>query len=166
MDKEGSSSSDGSCWRVLPNEISSQEDYSHALFEGSWMITDHYLLVQKWQPLFIPQESEKVEKSIGTMLKVDEYTSIHSRGKFARICMKIDLRKKLVPSFSALGKEFRLEYEGLHLICFNCGRYIHKYDGCSEKMKETKDKQQSQVATEEQNHRKGETPPQSKTSQH
>ncbi|RYR20560.1 hypothetical protein Ahy_B03g065740 [Arachis hypogaea] len=72
-------------------KFSSQEDYSHALFEGPWMITDHYLLIQ---------------------------------------------------------------------------RYIHKYDGCSEKMKEAKDRQQSQVATEEQNHRKGETPPQSKASQH
>ncbi|RYR11260.1 hypothetical protein Ahy_B05g079723 [Arachis hypogaea] len=84
----------------------------------------------------------KVGKSIGTMLKIDEHTSIHSREKFTRICVEVDLRKKLVPSFLALGKDFRLEYEGLHLICFNCGRYGHKYDGCPEKMKE--------------NHRKGE----------
>ncbi|RYQ95935.1 hypothetical protein Ahy_B08g091322 [Arachis hypogaea] len=64
--------------------------------------------------------------------------------------------KNLVPSFSALGKEFRLEYEGLHLICFNCGRYGHKYDGCLEKMKAAEDRQQSQAATEEQNHQEGE----------
>ncbi|RYR19228.1 hypothetical protein Ahy_B03g063946 [Arachis hypogaea] len=62
----------------------------------------------------------KVGKSIGTMHKVDEHTSIYSRGKFAHICMEIDLSKKLVPFSSALGKEFRLEYECLHLICFNC----------------------------------------------
>ncbi|XP_025703061.1 uncharacterized protein [Arachis hypogaea] len=144
--------------------FSNQEDYSHALFEGPWMIADHYLLVQRWRPLFIPQESEvkrvavliripnlpaelynryflwKVEKSIGNMLKVDEHTSIHSRGKFARICMEVDLRKKLVTSFSTLGKYFRLEYEGLHLICFNCGRYGHKHDGCPKKIKEAKDR--------------------------
>ncbi|RYR25948.1 hypothetical protein Ahy_B02g060003 [Arachis hypogaea] len=48
------------------------------------------------------------------MLKVDELTSIHSRGKFSRICVKIDLNKKLIPYISALGKDFKLEYKGLH----------------------------------------------------
>ncbi|RYQ99916.1 hypothetical protein Ahy_B07g087927 [Arachis hypogaea] len=134
----------------------SQEDYVHALFEGPWMIADHYLLVQRWRPLFMPMETQvqkiavwvripnlpaelynkyfllKVGKSLGTMLKVDELTSIHSRGKFARICIEIDLRNKLVPSFSALGKEFHIEYEGLHQICFKCGRYGHKLDQCQE----------------------------------
>ncbi|RYQ85663.1 hypothetical protein Ahy_B10g105239 isoform B [Arachis hypogaea] len=72
------------------------------------------------------------------MLRVDELTSIHSREKFARICVKIDLRRKLVPSFTTLGKDFKLEYEGLHQICFSCGRYGHKIDGCVELAKETK----------------------------
>ncbi|XP_057760878.1 uncharacterized protein LOC130981296 [Arachis stenosperma] len=160
--------------------FSNQEDYSHALFKGPWMIADHYLLVQRWRPLFIPQESEvkrvavwiripnlpaklynryflwKVGKSIGNMLKVEEHTSIHSREKFAHICVEVDLRKKMVPSFSTLGKDFRLEYKDLHLICFNCGRYGHKHDGCPKKIKEAKDKPQSQAATDEQNHQKGE----------
>ncbi|KAL4317140.1 hypothetical protein AHAS_Ahas15G0355300 [Arachis hypogaea] len=35
------------------------------------------------------------------MLRVDELTSIHSREKFARICVEIDHRRKLVPSFFA-----------------------------------------------------------------
>lgn len=60
------------------------------------------------------------------MLKIDELTLIHSRGKFARIYVKLDLQRKLVPAITALGKDFRLEYEGLHLICFRCGRYGHK----------------------------------------
>ncbi|KAL4372934.1 hypothetical protein AHAS_Ahas05G0031400 [Arachis hypogaea] len=83
----------------------------------------------------------KVEKSIGTMLKVDEHTSIYSRDKFACIFVKIDLKKKLVSSFSALEKEFRLEYDGPHLICFNYGRYGYKYYGCPKKMKEVNDRQ-------------------------
>ncbi|RYR28869.1 uncharacterized protein LOC107648652 [Arachis ipaensis] len=74
----------------------------------------------------------KVGKSLGTMLKVDELTSIHYRGKFACICVEIDLKNKLVPSFLALGKEFHIEYEGLHEICFKCGRYGHKLDQCQE----------------------------------
>nr|XP_025638314.1 uncharacterized protein LOC112733539 [Arachis hypogaea] len=137
-----------------------REDYGYALFEGPWMIADHYLLIQRWCPLFLPQETEvqkvavwvripnlptelynkyflwKVGKSIGTMLKVDEHTSIHSRGKFARICVEVDQRKQLVPSFSALGKDFYLVYEGLDQICFNCGRYGHRLEGCPEKENE------------------------------
>ncbi|RYR33268.1 hypothetical protein Ahy_A10g047827 [Arachis hypogaea] len=103
-----------------------QEDYAYALFEGPWMIADHYLLVQRWIPLFFPHEMRiqkvavwvrihnlpvelynkyflgKVGNSQGTMLKIDGYTSIHSREKFARICVEVDLRQQLVLSFSAL----------------------------------------------------------------
>ncbi|RYQ85079.1 hypothetical protein Ahy_B10g104584 isoform B [Arachis hypogaea] len=35
----------------------SQEDYGHALFEGPWMIADHYL-VQRWRPLFMSMETQ------------------------------------------------------------------------------------------------------------
>nr|XP_025681240.1 uncharacterized protein LOC112782832 [Arachis hypogaea] len=80
----------------------------------------------------------KVGMSLGVMLRVDELISIHSRRKFARICVKIDLRRKLVPSFTALGKDFKLEYEGLHQICFSCGRHGHKMDGCVELAEQTK----------------------------
>ncbi|KAJ1443876.1 Zinc finger, CCHC-type [Sesbania bispinosa] len=46
-------------------------------------------------------------KFLGTMLKIDQHTSIHSRGE-----------------------TFKVEYEGLHLVCFNCGKYGHKMDSC------------------------------------
>ncbi|XP_057746892.1 uncharacterized protein LOC130966140 [Arachis stenosperma] len=135
-----------------------QDDYSHALFEGPWMIADHYLLVQRWRPLFISQEMDvqkvavwiripnlpaelynkyflwKVGKALGTMLKVDDLTSIHSRGRFARICVEIDLRKKIIPTFTALGKDFNIVYEGLHQICFSCGRYDHRMENCHDKV--------------------------------
>ena len=133
-------------------------DYTHALYEGPWLVAFHYLLVQRWRPLFqpewkavqrmavwvcIPDLSMElynpkflwgVGEKIGTMLKVDELTSIHSRGKFARICVEVDLRKKSIPSFTALGRDFRVEYEGLHLICFGCGRYGHRMENCMEKV--------------------------------
>ncbi|XP_015950735.1 uncharacterized protein LOC107475584 [Arachis duranensis] len=67
------------------------------------------------------------------MLKVDELTSIHSRRKFARICVEIDLRKKMVPTITALDKEFNIVYEGLHQICFNCGKYRHRMEYCNER---------------------------------
>ncbi|KAK7290848.1 hypothetical protein RIF29_05581 [Crotalaria pallida] len=31
-----------------------------------------------------------------------------------------------------MGKEYKVEYEGLHLICFHCGRFGHRKDHCPE----------------------------------
>ena len=47
---------------------------------------------------------------LGTMLKIDHNTSILSKGKFAGICVEIDLRRKLVLTIIVLGGEFKVEY--------------------------------------------------------
>lgn len=70
---------------------------------------------------------------LGTMLKIDKLTSVHSRGQFARICVEIDLTKKLVSKLEVLGHILHLEYEGLHFTCFSCGRFGHKVHQCVEK---------------------------------
>lgn len=44
---------------------------------------------------------------IGIVLKIDKLTLIHSRGKFARICVEVDLKKKLVSKIS----------KGEYLLC-------------------------------------------------
>ncbi|KAK7275492.1 hypothetical protein RIF29_16611 [Crotalaria pallida] len=134
--------------------FSAEEDYLHALYEGPWKVADHYLIVQRWRPFFLEGESSirkiavwvripnlpielynttflgRVGRKLGTMLKVDHLTSIHSKGKFSRICVEIDLMKKLVPMVNVLGIKVNLEYEGLHMICFNCGMYGHRADAC------------------------------------
>ncbi|XP_057747402.1 uncharacterized protein LOC130966604 [Arachis stenosperma] len=136
--------------------FSEEEDYSHALTGGPWMIAGHYLIVQRWRSFFLSTENvvkkiaawiripnlpielynhrflSRVGSAIGTMLKIDRTTSIHSRGKFARICVEIDLSKKLVPRISVLETTLNIEYEGLHLICFSCGRYGHRAEHCLE----------------------------------
>lgn len=33
-----------------------EEDYNHVLFEGPWVITGHYLAVQRWKPRFKAEE--------------------------------------------------------------------------------------------------------------
>lgn len=85
-------------------QFAEDADYTHALFEGSWMVADHYILVQRWRRNFL--KSARVEhkvavwvrapelplelyndiflkrlgSSLGTMLKIDRLTSVHSRG--------------------------------------------------------------------------------------
>jgi hypothetical protein len=94
-----------------------EEDYKHALFEDPWMVADHVLIVQRWRPLFLlnaeitrkvaiwvriprlPIELyndiflRRIGNSMGAFLKMDRLTSIHSRGKFAWICVEMDLEK-------------------------------------------------------------------------
>lgn len=117
------------------------------------MLADHYQEVMRWRPNFDPWKTESKKKiaawipglpiefynldslwrvggmiggMIGRTLKVDMATTIASRGKCARLCVEMDLRKRLLPNFRALGyvlcmRKFRIEYEGQHLLCFNCG---------------------------------------------
>ncbi|RYR21794.1 hypothetical protein Ahy_B03g067109 [Arachis hypogaea] len=82
--------------------------------------------------LYNPRFLWRVGLTLGTMLKINRATSIHSRGRFARICVEIDLTKKLIPRISVLGSTLNIEYEGLHLICFICGLYGHRSEDCSE----------------------------------
>lgn len=136
--------------------LSSIDDYKHALFEGPWKVADHYLVVQRWRPYFshtasvsqkiavwiripkLPMEMcndkflTRLGATLGTMLKIDKLTSLHSRGKFARICVELDLEKPLASHFYTCGRKHILEYEGLHAICFRCGKYGHKKDSCHE----------------------------------
>ncbi|RYR69269.1 hypothetical protein Ahy_A03g015826 [Arachis hypogaea] len=120
------------------------------------MMARHYLIVQRWRPFFFLSENEvkkiaawicipnlpiglynhrflcKVGSTIGIVLKVDRTTSIHFRGRFAKICVKLDLSKKLVPRISVMRNVLNTKYEGLHLVCFSCGKYGHRSDLCME----------------------------------
>lgn len=78
---------------------------------------------------------------IGKTLKVDMNTMGEAelmrtrveRGRFARLCVEIDLQKKLIPRVICASALFNVEYEGLGLICFGCGRYGHRREACPAK---------------------------------
>ncbi|KAI9125259.1 hypothetical protein K1719_003875 [Acacia pycnantha] len=137
--------------------FSSTEDRDFALHEGPWMITDHYVLVQRWRPNFnpwkvdnqkqvavwvripdLPHELYNVESirrignMIGRTLKIDRTTAFFEKGGFARVCVEVDLQKPLLPGFSHFGEERRFAFEGLHLVCFTCGKYEHRMENCTD----------------------------------
>nr|KYP57514.1 Uncharacterized protein At4g02000 family [Cajanus cajan] len=142
-------------------QFTAEDDYRHALYEGPWMIADHYILVQRWRPFFTITSTQtrkvaawiriiglpielyndrflwRVGNKLGSMLKIDKLTSIHSRGKFARICVEVNLNKKLVSMINVLGYVIKLEYEGLHAICFKCGKYGHRQEQCVDPLGQT-----------------------------
>src|SRR4051812_37863929 len=101
------------------------------------MIGKHYLYVQKWRPNFRPDKEEikslpvwvrfpilsleyytagwlkRAGNNIGKTLRVDMATLIASRGKFARICVEVDLGRPLMSGYRQRGKFWRMQYEGL-----------------------------------------------------
>ncbi|XP_045810073.1 uncharacterized protein LOC123904449 [Trifolium pratense] len=63
--------------------------------------------------------------AIGRPIKVDINTLNVERGKFARVCVEVDLTVLVVGKIWVNGHWYKVQYEGLHLICTNCGCYGH-----------------------------------------
>ncbi|CAN1182872.1 hypothetical protein LINPERHAP2_LOCUS36214, partial [Linum perenne] len=59
-------------------------------------------------------------------VRVDSTKLFGSRGNYARLCVEVDLLKPLVSKYHLHRRVRRIEYEGLHEICFKCGRYGHE----------------------------------------
>lgn len=136
------------------------------------MILDHYLVVQEWEPNFDTRSNEttkllvwvrfpslsieyfedeflmKIGRDIGRPIRIDNTTSLVSKGKFARMCIEVDITKPLVSKFLLNDKEWPIEYEGIHLVCFNCGKYGHRHELCR------KDVLEPRHETEQQDNRK------------
>lgn len=134
--------------------FSTAADYEHVLENGPWTIQGHYLTVSKFRPGFLPAQGcvaatlvwvrlpslpleffhESILKRIGNKLgravKIDVHTMTVSRGKYARICVEMDLQKPLVSGVIINGTYIKVEYESLHQICFTCGKYGHRAEEC------------------------------------
>ncbi|XP_019172106.1 PREDICTED: uncharacterized protein LOC109167539 [Ipomoea nil] len=131
-------------------KFESLRDYEFAKYEGPWVILDHYLVVQEWEPNFDPSCNKtkkllvwvrfptlpveyfegkfvrKISRRVGRPVRVDFTTSLISKGMFARVCVEIDISKPLLSKFTLEEKVWPIEYEGIHLICFSCGLYGHR----------------------------------------
>lgn len=68
--------------------------------------------------------------AVGKVINVDDTTPSASRRKYARACVEIDLGAPLILSIMVLGCKQKVEYEGLFLIFFDCGKYSHRQDVC------------------------------------
>lgn len=123
------------------------------------MIFGHYLMVRPWQPNFDPNQSSpesllvwvripclpieyfdsnflmRLGARIGRPIKVDNAVSVVSRGLYARVCVDVNLQKPIVSKFMLRRRVRKIEYEGIHLVCFGCGMYVHGKEGCPLKEK-------------------------------
>jgi hypothetical protein len=147
--------------------LSSKEDQQRALSNGPWLIYDHYLTVRGWSPNFNPHINHltkvnvwvrfsglpieyydaklltSIGNRIGRTIKVDKNTLQQERGKYARLCVEVDLSQPLLAMFSIKDRTYKVEYEGLHLLCLGCGKFGHYVEGCPTKDINPKDTRMS-----------------------
>ena len=77
-----------------------------------------------------PTMLKKLGSTIGPVLRIDLHTINEERGRFARICVQINVDKPLVKTMK-IGKMIQaVMYEGINDICFACGCIGHRKDGC------------------------------------
>lgn len=129
-------------------------DREKALSDGPWMLYDHYLAVSCWTPEFVSPQARvdrttvwlrfpglnlvyydesvllAIGSAVGKPIKVDTNTWNVQRGRFVRICVEIDLKEPVVGKVWVDGFWYKVAYEGLHIICSNCGCYGHLWRNC------------------------------------
>ncbi|KAL0013035.1 hypothetical protein SO802_000104 [Lithocarpus litseifolius] len=134
--------------------FSLKEDHDSVLRKGPWFIGDHFLSIRPWVPNFrtdlsnvasvavwvrlnrLPIEYYEAEvlkqigQVIGTVLRIDTHTATESRGRYARLCVQIDIDKPLILTVLIGKLEQPVVYEGLHQLCFTCGRVGHRKESC------------------------------------
>ncbi|CAN1166056.1 hypothetical protein LINPERHAP2_LOCUS26518 [Linum perenne] len=134
-----------------------EKDYMTAAFEGPWRIYDFYIAVAKWSPSFNEEEPfqsiltwvrlprlpihyfnevavKRIGDHIGRTVRMDLATKEGARGRFARVCVEVDITKPLLGKYMIEDKILKIEYESLENLCFDCGMYGHKKEACPSKV--------------------------------
>ena len=133
------------------------DDFDRILKGGPWFIGEHFLSLRPWVPDFRPSEASVntvvvwvrlpelpveyydreslllIGHALGPVLRVDFNTASGNRGRFARLCIQLDLDKLLIKTIRVGRVRQAVVYEGIGLLCFHCGRIGHKLDRCPER---------------------------------
>ena len=72
----------------------------------------------------------KIGKAIGPVLRIDANTANGARGRFARLCVQVNLDKPLVKSIYLGRLKQSIQHEGIGTLCFECGRIGHNREVC------------------------------------
>ncbi|XP_058733622.1 uncharacterized protein LOC131605262 [Vicia villosa] len=101
----------------------SHEDDKKAAMENG-LISD--LPIEYYDPRALAFFGDRIGKTV----KVDNTTRKQERGRYARICVTVNLSKPLVAMLKVQACCYKIEYEGLHLLCLACGCYGHYKENC------------------------------------
>nr|POE67073.1 uncharacterized protein CFP56_62396 [Quercus suber] len=150
-----------------------KEDFETVLKRGPWFVGEHFLSIRPWMPNFRPTTANvssiavwirlnelpieyynaeallQIGKTIGNVLRVDTHTASETRGRFARLCVQVDVNKPLATAI-LIGKfEQPICYEGIHKLCFVCGRMGHKQEYCPQVIRQDLPLKKAETVAEE-----------------
>ena len=135
-------------------KFENRDDVDNVLKGGPWFIGQHFLAIRQWEPEFhastatlssvavwirlpeLPIEFYeynalmKIGKAIGPVLRIDANTANGVRGRFARLCVQVNLDKPLPKSIFLGRLKQSIMYEGIGTLCFECGRIGHGREVC------------------------------------
>ena len=121
---------------------------------GPWFIGEHFLSLRPWVPNFRASEASvssvavwvrlpelpveyyhkdslfRIRSGLGPVLRVDFNITAGTQGRFARLCIQIDIDKPLTRTVRVGKTKLAVIYEGLGLLCFHCGKIGHRREWC------------------------------------
>ena len=78
-----------------------------------------------------PSALLKIGQAIGPILHIDSHTTSNVRGRFARLCVQVNLDKPLINTIQFGKMAQMVQYEGLNSLCFAHGRIGHRKESCA-----------------------------------
>ncbi len=126
------------------------DDYWNVVDGGPWFIKQQFLSVRCWSPRFRPLEAkitttavwirlpklpielydsgllQRIGNQMGKILKIDVRTANNECGKYARLCIRIDIDQPLTPIVRVSDILQKVQYKGVSAVCFECGCVGHR----------------------------------------
>uniref|UniRef100_A0A2N9HK07 DUF4283 domain-containing protein n=1 Tax=Fagus sylvatica TaxID=28930 RepID=A0A2N9HK07_FAGSY len=138
----------------------SRTGFEDVLKGGPWFIGEYFLSLRPWVPNFRASEAFvssvaiwvrlpelpveyyhkdsllRIGSGLGPVLRVDFNTAAGTRGRFARICIQLDLEQPLARTIRVGKTKLAVIYEGIGLLCFHFGRIGHRSESCPSRVLE------------------------------
>ena len=146
----------GNDWILL--RFANSQDRGLVFDQRPWYVNGLNFVLIPWVPFFDPYSTlisrvdqwiriprlpwefwdaeclSEILKPVGPVVRSDQNTLLRLKGKFARICVNLDVTKPLPGSISVVRPQgclrFPLIYEGLHEVCPLCGGESHQLQAC------------------------------------
>ena len=77
-----------------------------------------------------PSVLKEIGKAVGLVLRINAQTATESRGRYAKICVQVNLNNPLIRTILIGRLVQAVVYEGISTLCFSCGRVGHSSEAC------------------------------------